>query len=130
MSSKSKNNIWRNALQEQTLCEDMEKFNSLANEDDEKVIKVERGVESFKYSLDQFEAKENQQKKNHLACDDKKEEARERDDAKERIGESVYFDPLKSRSHILASESDSETSVVKEILKQLKETNSDIISKR
>ena len=141
-----KNNIWSNALVEDSLCQDIGKFSSIQN--DENLIKVSnRDVESYEYSIDEPTNNEttNTSKRNHLAIDTNlvnfvktekkspvksitvKEEPTDRIEIKKRLGALVTFDESKSRAHISVTEIDSEDLVAKEIAKYLQENNFELI---
>ncbi len=65
---KKKNTIWSDALIENNLCDDIGKFSSLNNDDENnKLIKVKnRDVESYTYSVDQTKESKTITNRNHL----------------------------------------------------------------
>ncbi len=124
-----KNNIWSDTLIENSLCDDICKVSSFQS--DKNVIKVSnRDIESYEYSVEEA-TKPN--KKNHLfinldLVENKKEIVnKEKESVKSRIGPLVTFDENKPRHHIKVSELDNDDLVSKEIIKHLKESNTEII---
>lgn len=140
-----KNNIWSNALVEESLCQDIGKFTSIQN--NENVIKVSnRDVESYEYTVDEIKdekADKNPSKRNHLSIDTNlvnfvkkektsplkqvKEEPTDSFEIKKRLGALVTYDESKSRAHIPVTEIDNEDLVTKEIAKYLQENNFELI---
>lgn len=135
-----RNAVWKNALQEQNLCEEIKKFGAFNSSDKTNLVSIERGVESYEYALENSVPPGSADKttattaaKNHLSVTVKAEDAAAAVDRKpeleERLGEAVSFDANKSRSHVHVTELDTEQAVAKEIAKQLCENNLEIISR-
>lgn len=129
-----RNTVWKNALQEQNLCEEINKFGSFDSSEKANLVSIDRGVESYKYSVENSVPGDGKTvTKNHLAAAaacKAKDTVERKPNLEERLGEAVSFDPNKSRAHVHVTELDTEQAVAKEIAKQLCENNLEIISKR
>jgi hypothetical protein len=142
--NKRKQKVWTDALNEQLLCDDLNEIGKLRQTNSNSLVKIERGVETYQYSTKNDENKKQNETadKNHLVLGIKLDDQKNNNKPitpqvsgkatllTERIGPSVEFDENKSRPHILVTELDSESAVVKEIVKQLNETKSDLIRER
>jgi ribosomal protein S6 len=131
--NKRKQKLWSDALNEQILCDDLNAIGKLPS-DKKNLIKIERGVETYLYSTENENTKQMETPKNHLSITKPLGTHNNKSDSEEpslaeRIGPAVEFDENKSRAHILVTEFDSETAVVKEIVKQLNEIKSDLMRK-
>jgi hypothetical protein len=148
MSGIKKNRIWSSVLQEQTLCETITKISELDTDDN----KVKREVETYgihreidkktskkkkKKRLEKNKKsnslKNNLQKLNTTILNQiKNDYVNERDTSlavHDNTCNEIKFDESKNRDYIKANEFDSDEIVCKEIVKQLEEKKSDLISK-
>lgn len=131
MNSKEKKlKIWSGVLQEQNLCEDLDKISSIQSNGNESETELQqRGIESYYHKNEPINKETTS--KNHLnlvnipknKSDDKKF------DIKDRVGSRVAFDESKSRKNIKVNEFDLDEAVVKEIARCLKEPNHEVISR-
>jgi len=153
LKKEKKFNVWSSFLQEENLCENLNKIEIELNldENNPQSTSQERGVESYAYKkLSELSQKESVNKsncknaplkhiehiKNHLTpSNDKlfivktKPNETKLLPVKERLGPVVSYDELKSRAHIKASEFDTDETVTREIAKHLREPNVDLISR-
>jgi hypothetical protein len=157
MSGIKKNRIWASVLQEQTLCETISKISGLDTDDnkvkrevetygihreiDEKISKSKNIKKSKKKKKKRLEKnkksnslKNNLQKLNTTILNQiKNDYVNERDKSlvvhDNTCNEIIKFDESKNRDYIKANEFDSDEIVCKEIVKQLEEKKSDLISK-
>jgi phosphorylated adapter RNA export protein len=134
MSTKdNKLKIWSSVLQEQNLCEDLEKISSIQSDSNEIEDESQnRGIESYYHKNEP--CKNETKCKNHLdinilSMSIEKNQNDIKIDIKDRIGPRVAFDENKSRKNIKVNEFDSDEVVVKEITKCLKEPNLEVISR-
>jgi hypothetical protein len=125
MNSSSKNKIWSQVIQEQSLCDDILKLGNLKSSKNE----VKRDVESYEFDYEQ-ETKESKKKNRRKAKKRKSNSEIAAPDFDENIQEfTISFDMNKSREHIKANELDKDEIVAKEIVRQLNERNYELISK-
>jgi hypothetical protein len=150
LKKEKKFNVWSSFLQEENLCENLNKIEIELNLDEgnSQSTSQERGVESYAYKkLSEISQKEwtnksscknaplrhLEQIKNHLTSSNEKLfliKTKPNDTTiKERLGPVVSYDELKSRAHIKASEFDTDEVVTKEIAKHLREPNVELISR-
>jgi phosphorylated adapter RNA export protein len=134
MNTKDKKlKIWSGVLQEQNLCEDLEKISSIqSNSDETENDAKKRGIETY-FHKNAPNTKETISK-NHLnIASISKKKIDDQDDKKmeikDRLGSRVAFDENKSRKHVKVSEFDLDEAVVKEIARCLKEPNLEVISR-
>jgi hypothetical protein len=149
LKKEKKFNVWSSFLQEENLCDNLNKIEIELNLDENNNTSQERGVESYPYKkLSEISQKEFANKssrkntplkhiehiKNHLTSSNdnlaiiktKLNECKELP-VKDRLGPMVCYDEHKSRAHIKASEFDTDEVVTKEIAKHLREPNVDLI---
>lgn len=152
-----RNNVWSNVLCEQVLCDDIVKFT--VNLDESGKNEIDRGVESYEISLvdqtqiennlepvDKKESRQSQNLENKNQLTDKKKRRPKKNKKKKSLDKSliqnaieltktaqsetsITYDLNKNRDHIQANEFDTDDIVIKEIVKQLNEQKSDLITR-
>ncbi len=130
--------IWSNLLQEETLCDGLSSVGLQQFSEQEKsessTVKQQRGIESYSYKNKAFDerfkkphSKPNlNRRRNKLSISSLIEGTIVSPDTTT----CIQYDENKSRSHIRASELDTDQVVIKEIVSKLQEPNSDIISEK
>jgi hypothetical protein len=118
----------------------------------EKKLNTQRGVESYDFESDNYDQNKKRISGGSKGCDlknvpknhlfatsglvkppqpaQKTESIENKGSLKDRLGSRVSYDETKSRSHIKATDLDSDDLVAKEITKHLREPKDDIIRKK
>jgi hypothetical protein len=142
--------VWSDTLNEENLCENLFGTNLLQ----EKKLNNQRGVESYDFESDTHDQAKQRISNRPSGCDLKnipknhlfaaqslgkastttqsetlKQPEDNRGSIKDRLGSKVTFSEVKPRSHIKATDLDSDDLVAKEITKHLREPKDDIIRK-
>ena len=124
---------WSDTLNEENLCEKM--ISSGLRQ--EKKMSCDRGVESYEYKSEKLNDDKNSSAKYHhlKASQTQKKQGVPRDtegrsmNLKDRLCSKISYNEKMPRSHIKATELDSDDIVAKEITRQLREPKDDIIRK-